>query len=65
MSGDTPPVGGDVGMNAYHTWIYEHVLNTRWFLFSIVWTVFILNVTAPVWVWFLFSGRLERKKSKK
>lgn len=51
-------------MNLYHTWIYEYVLNAKWFIWVIVYTVLALNVMAPVIIWGLMNGTALKKWGK-
>jgi hypothetical protein len=44
-------------MNFYHSWIYESILNTRWFMWTIVVTVLALNITSPILIWFVTSSK--------
>jgi hypothetical protein len=54
-------------MNWYHSWIYEHILNTKWFMWSFVITVFALNFLGPILIWFVMNSKkipLVRKKQQ-
>jgi len=48
-------------MDIYETWLYEYVINTRWFLWTVFATLFGLNVFSWVLLWFLLSGKSLRK----
>lgn len=53
-------------MNLYHLWIYEHILNTRWFVSSIVYFLFVINMLGPILIWLIMSGKkipfIQKKK---
>jgi len=49
----------------YDSWIYQYVLNTKWFMWTIVVTVLGSNILLPVWVWLLTSGRIKLLKPNK
>lgn len=49
---------GALLIDGYHFWLYQHVLNTEWFMWVIVYSVLGTNVAAPVIVWY----RLHRNK---
>jgi len=42
----------------YDTWIYR-LLNSTWFVWSLVVSVLALNVLMPVFIWLLMNGRLK------
>ncbi|KPV41804.1 hypothetical protein [Alicyclobacillus ferrooxydans] len=44
-------------MDLYHTWFYQSVLNTSWFVKTIVVVTVTLNITSPIILWFIFRGR--------
>jgi len=44
-------------MNIYETWVYEYVLNTPWFLWSVFWLIFGVNSVSWIILWFFLSGR--------
>ncbi|MEQ2528304.1 hypothetical protein EKG37_03995 [Robertmurraya yapensis] len=44
-------------MDLYHSWLYQHVLNTGWFIWTIVVAVFLLNIIAPILIWYLMSEK--------
>ncbi|MED4039170.1 hypothetical protein [Niallia taxi] len=51
-------------MNFYHTWIYEYILNAKWFIWIIVYVVLGLNIIAPVIIWGLMNGTALIKWAK-
>jgi len=55
-------------VNFYHTWIYQHILNAPWFVWTIVVIILGLNLLFPVLVWGIMSGvpiiKLRKKKKK-
>ncbi len=52
-------------MDFYHFWFYEYVLNTQWFLYGIVGLVLLVNLTSPIWIWYLLAGRFSFNKITK
>jgi hypothetical protein len=46
-----------LSMSFYHSWIYETILNTRWFMWTIVVTVLALNIISPILIWFVTSSK--------
>jgi len=54
-------------MDFYHSWIYTHVLNTAWFMWTVVFSVLGINLLAPVIVWYFLIGRklLEQVRARK
>lgn len=44
-------------MDFYHSWIYEHVINSKYLIWSIVIFVMAFNILAPFVLWLTFSGR--------
>jgi hypothetical protein len=46
-----------LSMNFYHSWIYETILNTRWFMWTIVVTVLALNIISPILIWSVTSSK--------
>ncbi|MFS0661761.1 hypothetical protein AB1L07_23315 [Niallia alba] len=44
-------------MNFYHTWLYQHVLNTEWLLWIIVIFVLAFNILSPIIIWGLMNGK--------
>ncbi|MBD3920919.1 hypothetical protein H8B09_19290 [Paenibacillus sp. PR3] len=54
-------------MDLYHSWFYQKLLNTQWFLWTVVYIVLGLNFLAPVIVWLLMNWSVikERFKMKK
>ena len=51
-------------MNLYHTWIYEYILNAKWFMWTIVYIVFGLNIVAPAIIWGLMNGTALKRWRK-
>ncbi|MFC4324072.1 hypothetical protein [Litchfieldia salsa] len=51
-------------VNIYHTWIYEHILNTRWMVWGIVATVFLANLLGPIHIWFVMNSKSMPFKKK-
>lgn len=47
----------EIPVDFYHTWIYEYILNTNWFIWIII--IFVLggNIVSPIILWFLLSGK--------
>lgn len=44
-------------MDLYHSWIYENILNTKWFVWTIVIGVFTFNFLGPILVWFVMNSK--------
>ncbi|WP_102347534.1 hypothetical protein [Bacillus sp. Marseille-P3661] len=44
-------------MDLYHSWIYIHILNTKWFIWSIVVMVFGFNFLGPILVWYIMNSK--------
>lgn len=44
-------------MNFYHWWIYIHILNAPWFIWSIVIFVFLFNIFGPILIWLRINSR--------
>lgn len=51
-------------MDWYHTWIYTHVINSNWFLWSVVIIIFAFNFIAPILMWLIMSSNISFKKKK-
>ncbi|WP_162354586.1 hypothetical protein [Paenibacillus lycopersici] len=49
-------------MDIYHSWIYQHVFNTEWFMWIVVYVVLGLNILSPLLVWFFITGRKLLKR---
>jgi hypothetical protein len=47
----------ELKMNFYHTWLYEYILNAKWFIWTIVVFVFAFNLIAPILVWFVMNSK--------
>lgn len=54
-------------MNLYHTWIYQNVLNTEWFVWGIVIFIFAFNILSPILLWRVVTSKKMSimKRSKK
>ncbi|BBH20350.1 hypothetical protein Back11_16950 [Paenibacillus baekrokdamisoli] len=46
-------------MDWYHSWIYENVINTDWFVYSIVYLICGANLLSPI----IFYLVMIRKKN--
>jgi hypothetical protein len=46
-----------VSVDFYHSWIYQHILNTSWFLWVIAGSTFGLNMIGPVLIWKITSSK--------
>ncbi|WP_165452253.1 hypothetical protein [Paenibacillus thalictri] len=44
-------------MDFYHSWLYQQVINTEWFMWSVVWLVLIVNLLLPGIVWYAMNGK--------
>lgn len=44
-------------MDLYHSWIYQYVLNTKFFVWTIIISVFVFNLLGPILVWFVMNSR--------
>ncbi|RXT06942.1 hypothetical protein EIZ39_12305 [Ammoniphilus sp. CFH 90114] len=44
-------------MDLYHSWFYVNILNSKWFVWSMVYLILGFNVLAPIIVWFVMSGK--------
>lgn len=51
-------------MDMYHTWLYQKLFNTQWFMWTIVYLVFALNVLSPFIVWFVMNRDVIMKRFK-
>ncbi|PWV98562.1 hypothetical protein DFQ01_11772 [Paenibacillus cellulosilyticus] len=54
-------------MDLYHSWFYQKLLNTKGFMWFVVYLVFALNALAPVTVWLTMNWKVikERYQMKK
>lgn len=53
-------------MDFYHFWLYTHLLNTKWFLWTVIWMIFGFNIIGPIIVWYVMNGiQLPFTKGKK
>lgn len=53
---------GAIPMDFYHSWIYQKVMNTEWFLWIIFYTLLAINVLFPLIVWYVMNGKKIIKK---
>jgi hypothetical protein len=60
---ETSKPKGEIIMDWYHMWIYTHLINTKWFLWTAVVFIFSLNILAPLLMWIITSSKLAKKKS--
>ncbi|HYK72925.1 MAG TPA: hypothetical protein VEV44_07315 [Pseudoneobacillus sp.] len=44
-------------MDLYHSWIYIHILNTKWFIWTIVIAIFVLNFIGPILIWLVMNSK--------
>lgn len=44
-------------MDLYHSWIYERLLNTEWFMWTLVAFVLGVNILSPLIVWYVVGGK--------
>lgn len=44
-------------MGLYSSWVYIHVLNAYWFVWSVVIFVFVANAVAPLVLWFILRDK--------
>jgi hypothetical protein len=51
-------------MDFYHNWLYEKVINTNWFLWIIVWTIFSVNIAGPVIYWRITSSKTKNESKE-
>ncbi|MFC5530947.1 hypothetical protein [Cohnella yongneupensis] len=52
-------------MDLCHSWIYEQVLNTEGFMWTIVYSVLGVNVFSPLIVWYFIEGKPLFAKARK
>lgn len=57
-------------MDIYHSWLYQQVLNTKWFVWIVVIGIFAFNFLGPILVWFVMNSKSipilnKLKKNKK
>ncbi|MBO9596947.1 MAG: hypothetical protein J7559_03870 [Cohnella sp.] len=50
-------------MDLYHSWIYERLLNTEWFMWTLVYLVLGVNILSPLIVWYFVGGRQSIAKA--
>ncbi|GMK38570.1 hypothetical protein PCCS19_16240 [Paenibacillus sp. CCS19] len=56
-------------MDLYHSWLYQKLLNTQWFMWTVVYLVFAVNALSPITVylimnWKVIKERFQMKKKK-
>lgn len=44
-------------MDFYHTWVYIHIFNTKWFIWTFVIFIFALNFISPILVWLVMNSK--------
>ncbi|WP_127533797.1 hypothetical protein [Paenibacillus kobensis] len=49
-------------MDLYHSWLYQKIINTQWFMWTIVYVTLGINILAPAIVWFFNNYRRLFKK---
>lgn len=49
----------------YRTWLYEHILNTEWMIWTIVIIVFAFNLLAPIILYFSLAEKKPKFPFKK
>ncbi|MFS0775624.1 hypothetical protein ABC255_06430 [Neobacillus sp. 3P2-tot-E-2] len=47
-------------MDFYHNWLYEYVLNTKWFLWIVVGAIFSINIVGPLFIWRITSSKTKK-----
>lgn len=52
-------------MDFYHSWLYRYVLDTEWFMWTIVWFAVGVNLLAPVITWLFLVGRRPGKNKRR
>jgi len=54
-------------MDFYHSWLYQYILNSRWFLWMLVGAILGLNILGPLIYWRATSSKkiLNKKNSEK
>jgi hypothetical protein len=50
-------------MDLYHSWVYERLLNTEWFMWTLVYFVIGINILSPLIVWYVVGGRKSIAKA--
>ncbi|CAM3784943.1 hypothetical protein COLU111180_08210 [Cohnella lubricantis] len=48
----------------YHSWLYRSILNTEWFMWTMVYLVLGGNLLAPIVAWFYAVMRRRRKTKR-
>ncbi|AZN38355.1 hypothetical protein [Paenibacillus albus] len=49
-------------MDFYHSWIYQNVFNTEWFMWIVVCLILGINIIAPLIVWYFITGKKLLKR---
>ncbi|MNF95266.1 hypothetical protein D3C84_780080 [compost metagenome] len=49
-------------MDLYHSWLYQKVINTEWFMWIIVYVSLGINILAPIIVWVFLNFKHWIKK---
>ena len=44
-------------MGIDHSWVYIHIINTKWFVWGIVIIVSALNIVGPIILWLIVNGK--------
>ncbi|WP_336787244.1 hypothetical protein [Paenibacillus sp. MMO-177] len=52
-------------MDFYHSWIYQKMLNTEWFLWLIFGSLLALNFLSPIIVWYVIRRNAKNRRSSK
>ncbi|EFM10607.1 conserved hypothetical protein [Paenibacillus curdlanolyticus YK9] len=57
-------------MDLYHSWIYMKVINTSWFMWSLVSVVLGLNLLTPLIIWYIINRKrltkfMQQAKARK
>lgn len=60
-------------MEFYSTWLYRHVLNAEWAIWTFVVTIMVFNLLSPIFIWMIMNGtpinkwimkKLKKKKEE-
>jgi len=51
-------------MDFYHSWLYIYIFNTKYFVWTIVIVIGLLNLLSPILLWFVFNGKQIWKGKK-
>ncbi|MCU9612587.1 hypothetical protein OEV98_03290 [Caldibacillus lycopersici] len=59
-------------MDFYHNFFYIYVLNASWFVWTIIIASIVLNILAPILIWFVMNSKplpiissLKKEKTEK